>query len=138
MHIIRGKCTKKQEISKRFWQKLHIGAGFVHFQNIFMDKNIEKRAWRRWGLKCLALSRHPPLNHKFARNGIYPFTKRLQLLNRKDFLTLLFHVIFNWPIAEIPYRFLLEMHYHSSWTCLFPRPILLLKRHLEQENCPTF
>ena len=81
MHVVRGKCTKKQEISKEFWQNLHIGAGFVHFQNIFMEKNIEKRAWRRWGLKCLALSRHPPLNHKFTRYGIYPFTKRLQFFH---------------------------------------------------------
>ena len=38
MPIFRGKCTKKQEISKEIWQNLHIGAGFVHFQNIFLDK----------------------------------------------------------------------------------------------------
>jgi hypothetical protein len=38
MPIFRSKCTKKHEISKEIWQNLHIGAGFVHFQNIFLDK----------------------------------------------------------------------------------------------------
>jgi len=45
MPIFLGKCTKKQEISKEFWQNLHIGAGFVHFQNIFLEKNIEREPY---------------------------------------------------------------------------------------------